>query len=161
MNVIEEIAGELCKILLPIEDKLYFGNPNSTLAVCTLSSMRLLKEIASSSLMTKINVAGRLLSENKGIDHLVRYLLSNEKIQTMILCGKEAAGHRPGHSFLCLHQNGIDHNGIIIGSKSPNPILSVTKQEVHRFQNQIKIIDKTGETNIANLKLIINSENLT
>lgn len=45
MNVIEEIAGELCKILLPIEEKLYFGNPNSTVVVCTLSSMRLLKDI--------------------------------------------------------------------------------------------------------------------
>ncbi len=160
MNVIEDIAGELCKILLPIEDKLYFGNPNSTLAICTLSSMRLLKEIASSSLMNKINVAGRLLSENKGIDLLVRHIISNEKIHTIILCGKDTAGHKPGHSLLCLYQNGIDQNGRIIGSEAPNPILSLTKQEVLRFQKQVKIINKKGESDTSNLKPIINIGNL-
>jgi tetrahydromethanopterin S-methyltransferase subunit A len=155
MNVIEEIAGELCKILLPIEDKLYFGNPNSTVVVCTLSSMRLLKDIASSSLMNKINIAGRLLSENKGIDLLVRYIISNEKIQTILLCGKDTIGHKPGHSLLCLYQNGLDQNNRIIDSDSPNPILSLTIQEVSRFQKQVKIINKIGETDISNLKLKI------
>ncbi len=161
MNTIEDIVGQLCKILLPIEDKLYFGNQNSTLVVCTLSSMKLLKEIASSSLMNKINVTGRLLSENKGIDLLVRYIISNEKIGTIILCGKDTAGHKPGHSLLCLYQNGIDQNGRIIGSKSPNPILSLTKEEVLRFHKQVKIIDKIGETNISNLQPKINAENLS
>lgn len=161
MNVIEEIAGELCKFLLPIEDNLYFGNQNSTLVVCTLSSMKLLREISNTPLMNKINVAGRLLSENKGIDLLVRYIISNEKIHKIILCGKDTAGHKPGHSLLYLYQNGIDQNGRISGSKSPNPFLSLTKQEVLKFQNQIKIIDKIGETNISNLRLIINTENLT
>lgn len=161
MNTIEDIVGQLCKILLPIEDKLYFGNQNSTLVVCTLSSMKLLKEIAGSSLMNKINVTGRLLSENKGIDLLVRYIISNEKIRTIILCGKDTAGHKPGHSLLCLYQNGIDQNVRIIGSKSPNPILSLTKEEVLRFQKQIKIIDKIGETNISKLQPKINAENLS
>lgn len=161
MNVIEEIAGELCKILLPIEDKLYFGNTNSSLVVCTLSSMNLLKEIARSSLMNKINVTGRLLSENKGIDLLVRYIISNEKIRTIILCGKDTDGHKPGHSLICLYKNGIDQNGKINGSVSPNPITSLTKLEILQFQKQIKIINKTGETDISNIKLIINTENLT
>ncbi len=153
MNLIEEIAGDLCKILLPIEDQLYLGNPNSTVAVCTLSSMRLLKEIANSSLMNTINIAGRLLSENKGIDHLIRYIISNKKIQTIILCGKDTIGHRPGHSLLCLHNNGLDQNNRIIDSSSPNPILSLTEQEVSRFQKQVKIINKIGETDISNLRL--------
>jgi tetrahydromethanopterin S-methyltransferase subunit A len=159
MKVIEEIAGEICKIFLPIEDKLYFGNPDSTVAVCTLSSMKLLKVIASSSLMNKINVVGRLLSENKGIDLLVRHIISKEKIHTLILCGKDTAGHKPGQSLLCLHRNGIDQDGRIIGSASANPILSLTKQEVLRFQKQVKIIDKIGHSDISNLKPEINSEN--
>ena len=68
MNLIEEIAGELCKILLPIEEKVFLGNSKSTIVLCTLSSMRLLREIANSVLMKEIMVAGRLLSENKVID---------------------------------------------------------------------------------------------
>ena len=158
MNGIEEIAGEICKILLPIEDKLYFGNPDSTLVICTLSSMKLLKEISNSSLMNKIYVVGRLLSENKGIDLLVRHIISNEQIRTVILCGEDTVGHKPGHSILCLYRNGIDQNGVIIGSESPNPILTLTDMEVSRFQKQIKIINKIGETEISNLKQKINTE---
>lgn len=158
MNVIEEIAGEICKILLPIEDKLYFGNTNSNLAICTLSSMKLLKEISDSSLMNKIHVIGRLLSENKGIDMLVRHIVSNEQIKTVILCGKDTIGHNPGHSILCLYKNGIDQNGKIIGSESPNPILTLNKQEVSRFQKQVKLINKIGEIKISNLKQEINIE---
>ena len=158
MNVIEEIAGEICKILLPIEDKLYFGNPNSTLVICALSSMKLLKEISNSSLMNKIYVVGRLLSENKGIDMLVRHIISNEQIRTLILCGEDTIGHRPGHSILCLYNNGMNQNGMIIGSESPNPILTLTNQEVSRFQKQVIIINKIGEIEISNLKQKMNAE---
>ena len=159
MNLVEEIAGELCKILLPIEEKIFFGNSKSSIAVCTLSSIRFLKKIANSSLMNEIAIAGRLLSENKGINSLVKYVISNAKISMIILCGKDTVGHRPGHSLLCLYKNGIDENGKIIGSQSPQPIVSLTKQEVLRFQNQVKIIDKIGEDRVYNLKVIIEIKN--
>jgi tetrahydromethanopterin S-methyltransferase subunit A len=159
MNPIEEIAGELCKILLPIEDRVYFGSSESNVAVCTLSSMKLLGEIVNSTLMAKVNIAGRLLSENKGIDLLVRHVISDRKIRTIILCGKDTVGHRPGHSLLCLYQNGMDKDGRIIGSQSPDPILSLTNGEAQRFQNQVRIIDKIGETEIANLRPEISSKN--
>ena len=159
MNLVEKIAGELCKILLPIEEKIFFGNSKSSIAVCTLSSIRLLRKIANSSLMSEIAIAGRLLSENKGIDSLVRYVILNTKISMILLCGKDTLGHRPGHSLLCLYKNGIDENGKIIGSQSPQPIVSLTKQEVSRFQNQVKIIDKIGEDRIYNLKAIIEIKN--
>lgn len=159
MNPIEELAGELCKILLPIEDRVYFGNSQSGVAVCTLSSMKMLGEIASSSLMAKVNIAGRLLSENKGIDLLVRHVISDRKICTIIICGKDVAGHRPGHSLLCLYQNGMDRDGRIISSHSPDPILSLTNGEVQRFQEQVRIIDKRGETRISNLMAEICGEN--
>ncbi|MGI0046793.1 MAG: tetrahydromethanopterin S-methyltransferase subunit A [Nitrosotalea sp.] len=152
MNLIEDIAGELCKILLPIEDRVYFGNSESDVAICTLSSMKLLSEIAHSSLMTKVNIVGRLLSENKGIDSLVRNVLSDKKIHVIILCGKDTAGHRSGHSLLCLYQNGIDQDGRITGSQSPDPVLSLTDGEITMFQNQIRIIDRMGEINISNLE---------
>ncbi|MGB9002392.1 MAG: tetrahydromethanopterin S-methyltransferase subunit A [Nitrosotalea sp.] len=159
MNPIAEMVGELCKILLPIEDRIYFGNSESSVAVCTLSSMELLGKIVNSTLMVQVNIAGRLLSENKGIDLLVRHVISDGKICTIILCGKDTVGHRPGHSLLCLYQNGIDRDGRIIGSQSPDPILSLTNGEVKRFQNQVRIIDKIGETEISNLGPEISGKN--
>lgn len=159
MNPIGDMVGELCKILLPIEDRVYFGNSESGVAVCTLSSMKLLGQIVNSTLMDKISIAGRLLSENKGIDLLVRHVISNEKIRIIILCGKDTIGHKPGHSLLCLYQNGIDWDGKIIGSQSPDPIVSLTDGEVERFQNQVRIIDKIGEDDISNLGQEISDKN--
>jgi len=155
MNLIEDIAGELCKILLPIEEEIFFGDPKSNIGICTLSSINLLKEIANSSIIKEIAIVGRLLSENKGIDSLVKSVLSNEKIDTIILCGKDTLGHKPGYSLLCLYKNGIDENHKIIDSQSPYPILTVTKKDVLKFQRQVKIINKIGETSISKLKSII------
>lgn len=156
MNLIEDIAGELCKILLPIEEEVFFGDPTSNIAICTLSSINLLKDISHSNIIKKIAIAGRLFSENKGIDSLVRYVISNEKIDVIILCGNDVIGHRAGNSLLCLHKNGIDKNYAIIGSSSPHPVLTITKNQVSKFQRQVKIINKIGETNISILEGIIN-----
>lgn len=150
MNLLE-VAGKLCKVLLPIPEDVFYGNPTSTVAVCTLSSMNLLREIASSSMMSSIALAGRLLSENKGIDELIRYVNKNPNLKTVILCGKEVAGHRAGHSLLLAHRYGIDKDGRIIGSTSPDPILTVTESEVAQFQKQIKIVDNIGETRLHSI----------
>ena len=155
MNLIEDIAGELCKILLPIEEEVFFGDSKSNIAICTLSSMNLLKDISRSSIIKEVAIAGRLLSENKGIDSLVRSVVSNKKIDTIILCGKDTLGHKPGDSLLCLYKNGLDVNRRIIGSASPYPILTVSKKEVSKFQEQVKIINKIGKTSISELKSII------
>lgn len=145
MNLLE-VAGRLCKVLLPIPDDVFYGNPSSSVAICTLSSMNLLREIASSVMMERIALAGRLLSENKGIDALIRHVNKNPNITTIILCGKEVSGHRAGHSLLLVHRHGIDMNGRIINSVSPDPVLTVTESEVAQFQRQINIVDKIGET---------------
>ena len=157
MNLIENLAGELCKIVLPIDEEVFFGNPRSSLAVCTLSSMKLLKEIVNSNMMPKIALAGRLFSENKGIDSLVRYVISSKNLETILLCGKDTLGHKPGHSLLNLYKNGIDNEGRIIGSCSPDPVLTITKSEVLKFQKQVKLVNEIGETNISKIKLSIDA----
>lgn len=156
MNLIENLAGEICKIILPINEEVFFGNPKSSLAICTLSSMNLLKEIANSNLLSKIALVGRLFSENKGIDSLVRHVISNKNLETILLCGKDTPGHRPGHSLLNLYKNGVDNQGRIIGSSSPDPILTLTNSEILEFQNQVKLIDEIDETSISKIKLSIN-----
>lgn len=151
MKTLENVIGELCKIILPINEEIFFGNQKSSTAICTLSSISLLKEISESELMKKIVLAGRLLSENKGIDSLVRYVIANNAIKTIILCGKDVIGHKSGHSLLALYENGIDNNGRIVGSQSPDPVLTVTKDEVATFRNKIKILDMMGETNLEKI----------
>ncbi len=64
MNALGETIGELCKIVLPIPEESYRGDPNSSRAVCTLSSIDLLKKLANSEILNHLSIVGRLLSEN-------------------------------------------------------------------------------------------------
>jgi len=48
MNVIGEAIGELCKAILPINEEFYLGNSKSSGAICTLSSIDLLKSFGNS-----------------------------------------------------------------------------------------------------------------
>jgi tetrahydromethanopterin S-methyltransferase subunit A len=154
MNLLD-IAGQICKIVLPIREDVFYGNPQSSIAVCTLSSMDLLREIAESDVIRNVALAGRLLSENKGIDALIRSINKNPNITTLILCGKEVAGHRAGHSLLLAYRYGIDENGRIVNSLSPNPFLSVSESEISTFQKRIRIIDRIGSTSIQEIQSLI------
>ncbi len=152
MNSLENMIGVLCKAILPIPEELYQGNPDSTIAVCTLSSLDLLKEIANSDMLQHISIVGRLLSENKGIDLIIRHVNQNRKIKTIIVCGKEVWGHKAGHSLFKVYKNGIDNNRRIINSNSPDPFLTVTKSQITYFRNEITLVNMINETNFSKIK---------
>jgi len=160
MKIIGNIFGEVCKTLFPIPEELYFGNPNSSIAICTLSDIHLLKKISNSNLMRNIVLVGRLLSENKGIDSIIRYVNSNYNVKIIIICGEDVFGHQAGDSLLALHKNGIDLNGKIINSSSPDPILTVSQIEVIKFQNQVKIINKIGTSNFKEISKLVKSKKI-
>ncbi len=157
MNTFSEIAGQICKILLPIHDEIFYGNPESGVGICTLSSMNLLKEIANSDLLEKVAVAGRLLSENKGIDALISYVSKNPTLDTIIVCGNEVSGHRAGHSLVLLHKYGVDKNNRIANSTSPDPVLSSSETEIRQFHSQVKIIDMIGKTSLDEIRQALDS----
>ena len=152
MNAIGEAIGELCKVILPINEEFYLGNSNSSIAICTLSSIDLLKNFVNSKILNQISVVGRLLSENKGIDSIIKYVNKNPKVDTIIVCGKEVWGHKSGHSLFQLHKNGTDQNNRIINSTSPDPFLTVSKSEIKYFQDNVNLIDLI---NVTEFELIL------
>ena len=158
MKIIGNIFGEVCKSLFPIPEELYFGNPESSIAICTLSDIKLLNKISQSKIMKNIALVGRLLSENKGIDSIIRYVNSNHKITKIIVCGADVYGHNSGDSLLALHQNGIDHYGKIIGSSSPDPILTASQDEIIKFQKQVKIINLIGISDFNEISKLVKSK---
>lgn len=151
MNALGEAIGELCKIILPIPEESFLGNPDSSVAVCTLSSMDLLKKFSNSEVLNDISIVGRLLSENKGIDSIIKHINKNKKITTILVCGKEVLGHKSGHSLFQLYKNGIDSNQKIINSISPDPYLTVSKYQIQYFQNNITLVNLIDETNFEKL----------
>ena len=153
MNKLGDTIGKICEALLPIPEEFYIGNSNSSICICTLSSIKLLKEIKNSKIIDNVAIIGRLFTENKGIDSIIKYVNQNKKIKTIIVCGKDVWGHKSGHSLFELHKNGIDNNNRIINSTSPDPFLTVSESEVKYFQKQITLVNLIDETNI---ELIIN-----
>ena len=152
MNAIGEAIGELCKVILPINEEFYLGNSDSSIAICTLSSIDLLKNFANSEILNQISIVGRLLSENKGIDSIIKYVNRNPKVDTIIVCGKEVWGHKSGHSLFQLHKNGTDQSNRIINSTSPDPFLTVSKSEIKYFQDNVNLIDLI---NVTEFELIL------
>jgi len=151
VNALGKTIGELCKIILPIPEESYRGDPNSSIAVCTLSSIDLLKKLASSEILNYLSIAGRLLSENKGIDSIIEHVNKNQKITTIIVCGKEVWGHKAGHSLFQLYKNGVDKNNRIINSTSPDPYLTVSKSQIQYFQNKITLVNLINETDFETI----------
>ena len=152
MNAIGEAIGELCKVILPINEEFYLGNSDSSIAICTLSSIDLLKNFVNSEILNQISIVGRLLSENKGIDSIIKYVNKNPKVDTIIVCGKEVWGHKSGHSLFQLHKNGTDQNNRIIDSTSPDPFLTVSKSEIKYFQDNVNLVDLI---NVTKFELIL------
>lgn len=152
MNSLGNLIGELCKIVLPITEESYQGNVDSKIAICTLSSLDLLKKMGNSEILQHVSFVGRLLSENKGIDAIIQTVYQNQKIKTIVVCGKEVWGHKAGHSLFNLYKNGIDKNGKIIGSTSPDPFLTVSPIQIDYFRSKITLINMINETDFDKIK---------
>jgi tetrahydromethanopterin S-methyltransferase subunit A len=73
------------------------------------------------------------------------------------VCGKEVSGHKSGNSLLDLYRNGILNDGRIINSSSPDPILTVTQNEVEKFRSKVRIINKIGVTNLEEITKLVKS----
>ena len=114
-----------------------------------------MKSLKHSEILQNVGIVGRLLTENKGIDEIIRYVNQNQNIKKIIICGKEVWGHKAGHSLIQLHRNGMDNKNRIIGSTSPDPILSVKQNEVRYFQQEVKLINLIGEISIKKISQYI------
>ena len=150
MKRLDNAAGRLCKALLPIKHEYYLG-AGKAVAICTLSSIDLLQTIGKSDLINRILIAGRLLSENKGIDAIIDFTMKHPNLKQIIVCGKEVRGHRAGQALLALASNGMDSSGRIIGAVGPNPILTLPLQDVDIFRHQVEITDMVGTVDIGKI----------
>lgn len=148
----ENCIGEICKHLLPIKHERYAGN-GGRIAICTLSSIGLLTEILNDTkLMNELAIAGRLLSENNGIDEIIKYCIVNKQLKHLVICGRDSRGHRAGRSLIALSEYGITNEGKIINSKSPRPQLRSSYQEVEIFRNRITIHNLIDEIDLNSIR---------
>jgi tetrahydromethanopterin S-methyltransferase subunit A len=124
------------------------GNPEGSVAVCTLSNRDLpVRLIAAGE--PAVAIAGRCDTENIGIEKVVLNLLANPRIRWLVLCGTEAKGHRAGDAFLQLKEGGVDADMRVLESASWRPILkNLTLLDVAQFRQQIEEVNLIGATDI-------------
>jgi tetrahydromethanopterin S-methyltransferase subunit A len=137
---IEEAAGFACKFLYPVSTSTFNGNGDS-IAICTLSSIDLLKKISKNNIMEKVVIAGRLFSENKGIDSLVSFCATSLSLKYLLICGRDTKGHYPGDALIKLMVHGIDAKGRIVNAISHHPYLTVHTGLIDEFRSRIELID--------------------
>ena len=157
MEKLESTVGWLCKLLIPIKHEYHIGDELKSVAICTLSSIDLLETISKdNNIMSKILIVGRLLSENKGIETLIKFTLAHPNLCHIIVCGKEVKGHKAGQALLSLHRNGINKNdGRIIGATGAHPLILCSQGDIESFRRQTMIYDLIGirEIDIINAHL--------
>jgi tetrahydromethanopterin S-methyltransferase subunit A len=152
---IDNIFGICCYHLLPLEHEYYQGK-GKMIAICTLGSLDLLKEIKNNNeIMEKISIVGRLLSENKGVDEIIKFTKENTHLKHIFICGEDVKGHLPGQTLISLKENGIDINKRVIKSSGAYPVLTCSKQDVESFRDQVDIINKRGLKDINKIKDIV------
>ena len=95
----------------------------------------------------RIAVIGSCVTENVGIDRMIKNLISNGRVRNIIICGKESKGHNVGNALKNLVTNGVDENKRITNATGDDPKLKVNDELIKRFRKQIQ-----------NIK-VINSEN--
>lgn len=111
------------------------GDPKSCVAVCTL------KEVDMVLPVVKTAISGRCLTENVGIERIIKNLISNHNIRFLVLCGTEPKGHFVGQAFKCIRDNGVK-DGNIVGAAGAMPYLKNTShEEIERFNKQIELVD--------------------
>jgi tetrahydromethanopterin S-methyltransferase subunit A len=128
------------------------------LAVCTLNSDHLIKSLSETQAQG-LSIVGGLHTENLGIEHLIRNVLSNPHIRYLLVCGddtRKAIGHLPGQSLLALAQHGINDNMRIVEAKGKRPLLkNLDAAQVEAFRQQVQVIDQIGNNEIDSLLAVI------
>ncbi|MEW6600260.1 MAG: hypothetical protein AB1499_04765 [Nitrospirota bacterium] len=117
---------------------------SASVAVTTLSSVKLEAKLAKLK-PAGLCIVGKTETENIGIDKIIKNVVSNPAITSIIAAGKDTEGHKSGKTLLALWENGVDKNMRVIGSDGRRPILkNVSPADVDAFRKQIRIENMIG-----------------
>lgn len=124
---------------------IFAGDPDSSVAICTLSSNALLEVLGKSPLGRRVAIVGPLETENIGLESMLSTLLRRPRIRTLIVCGDEARGPYQGQALMSLFANGVDDHGRIVGARSRRARLpTLTPEHVAHVRRQVVLVDLMG-----------------
>lgn len=123
------------------EGRYSVGNRDSSVAVCTMASVDIKLP------MDNIAIAGKCVTENLGIEKIVKNVVANPSIRYIIVAGKESMGHFVDNALESLVREGVDPEKRIIGAKGGIPVLkNLATEEIERFRKQVEVVNMAGVT---------------
>src|SRR5438132_4240218 len=126
------------------------GNPNAPVAICALTSERLMGPLAG---LPGVAIAGMVYTANLGIARIILNITTNPSIRFLLICGKDSALFQPGQSLVALAEQGVDDAKRIIGSAGYDPVLpTITPDQIDQFRKQVEVLDWTGEEDLQTLE---------
>ncbi|MFQ5647697.1 MAG: tetrahydromethanopterin S-methyltransferase subunit A, partial [Candidatus Aenigmatarchaeota archaeon] len=127
----------------PLEGRYEVGNPDSPVAVCTMATMEL------DMPMDRIAIKGKCVTENIGLEKIIKNVVANPKLRFLVMCGRVSNGHFVGQAVKCLVKDGVDEGKNIIGARGGMPVLkNLSAEEIERFRQQIEPVDLIGITDV-------------
>src|SRR3989339_317309 len=133
-------------------DTLTLGSEQSSVGVATLWTPRTLLE-------KKLNkdtyrVMGQLYS-NTGFNPLLRNVLANPTIRTIVLCGQDRIGS--ADALAKLIENGVDDEGKVIGKPEAYVEKEISSESIELFRKNVELIDKRGVMRADEIQPILDS----
>ena len=126
------------------------GDPSSPVAVCTLTSEKLMGPLAK---VAGVAISGMVYTANLGITRIVVNITANPAIRFLLICGRESPLFKPGQSLTALSDSGIDAQRRIIGASGYEPVLhTVPAEQVEQFRKQVEVVDWTGEEDLDKIQ---------
>ena len=130
------------------------GDVNGPVAVCTLTSERLMGPLAG---LPGVAIAGMVYTANLGITRIVVNITTNPAIRFLLICGKDSPLFRPGQSLVALADHGVDSNQRIVRAAGYEPVLqTLTHDQIGQFRRQVEVVDWTGEEDLESIKRRVN-----
>lgn len=134
-----------------IPGKYFVVNPNAPVAVTTLGSVALAKEVYAAA-PQGLCIVGKVETENIGIEKIIKNILANPAIRCLVLAGAEPPKHLTGASFLALFEHGVGDGMRIIDAPGMRPVLpNTSKDEVAAFRDRIEAVNMIGCTDIEEI----------
>lgn len=95
------------------------------------------------------SIIGQLYS-NDGVNAIVRNILANPIIRTIIVCGQDRIGS--ADTLTKLVQNGINEKWEVIGKEESKVEKEIPQEAIELFRKNVEVIDMRGELHHENVK---------
>jgi len=128
------------------KDKLILGNPDSSIGIITLWTP--VNNFTDKIDANLYSVAGQLYSK-EGINYIIRNILANPKIDTLIICGEERVGS--GDALMKLIDLGVDNENKVLETQNCQIHQEIPKEAIDIFRQNVKYINLSGEYDPANI----------